>query len=288
MTKPVPQDMQDVIEEVSFTTSGRDDLANQYKVLDTIIEDSLKGVAYNTDYKAYNVLPQDPEYIGFNLYLCNQLAQTTLSSAGVLNATTIVVTNATGITAGKVLGISQDGRVYQSLVTNVTGTTITVATPLDFAFPIGSIVCSGNWNLNQNGSITPLIFKIQAPPTSKFHITAISITMTDDATMDDSKFGSLTALTNGIVARRVDGSVANFFLITNNAGFYQYGYDSDYPTKVPSGVYSFRARKDLRKVNGIVIALDGATLDQLQFIVRDNLTGLTEFTVQAHGHIIQP
>lgn len=42
MTKEVPQDMQDVIEEVSTTTSGRDDLANQYKVLDTIIEDAIK------------------------------------------------------------------------------------------------------------------------------------------------------------------------------------------------------------------------------------------------------
>ena len=42
MTKPVPQEMQDVINEVSTTESGRGDLANQYKMLDTIIEDSLK------------------------------------------------------------------------------------------------------------------------------------------------------------------------------------------------------------------------------------------------------
>ena len=27
--------------------------------------------------------------------------------------------------------------------------------------------------------------------------------------------------------------------------------------------------------------------DQLQFIVRDNLTGLSEFTVVAHGHIVE-
>lgn len=54
MTKQVPQDMQDVINEVSTTTSGRGDLANQYKVLDTIIEDSLKGVAYNSIANAYN------------------------------------------------------------------------------------------------------------------------------------------------------------------------------------------------------------------------------------------
>lgn len=59
MTKPVPQDMQDVINEVSSTASGRGDLTNQYKVLDTIIEDSLKGVAYNIENSAYNTVIKD-------------------------------------------------------------------------------------------------------------------------------------------------------------------------------------------------------------------------------------
>lgn len=243
--------------------------------------------AYDTYYKSINVLPQDPEYVGFNLYLCSQLAQTTLASNATLNGTTIVVTSATGITTGKAINLLQGDRIFQSLVKNVSGTTITLASPLDYAFTAGATVCSGNWNLNQDGSTTPVTFKIQAPPDVKFHITAISITMTDDATMDDSKFGSLTALTNGLIARRVDGSTANYFLVTNNAGFYQAGYDTDYPTKVPSGVYAFRARKDLRNTNGNVIALDGTTLDQLQFIVRDNLTALSEFTVVVHGHIVE-
>lgn len=288
MTKPVPQDMQDVIEEVSTTTSGRGDLANQYKVLDTIIEDSLKGVAYNEEYKAYDVLPQDPEYIGFNLYLCSQLAQTTLASNAVLNANTIVVTSATNITTGKAINLSQGARIFQSLVTNVSGTTIKLASPLDYAFTAGANVCSGNWNLNQNGSVTPVTFVVQPPPNAKFHITSVSITITDDGAMDDGKFGSITALTNGVVARRVDGSTFNYFIVTNNRGFYQAGYDKTYNDKAGgTGVYGVELRKKFLEVNGNVIALDGATLDQLQFIVRDNLTTLTEFTVQAHGHIIE-
>ena len=287
MTKPVPQDMQDVIEEVSTTTSGRGDLANQYKVLDTIIEDSLKGVAYNSDYKAFDVLPQDPEYIGFNLYLCSQLAETTLASDAVINTITVVVTSATGITVGKAINIVQGTRIFQSLITNVVGTTITLASPLDYAFTASAYVCSGNWNMNQNGSVTPVIFKLQPPSSVKFHVTAISVTMTDDATMDDSKFGSLTALTKGIVARRVDGDIYNYFLITNNAGFYQNGYDTSYPDKVPAGVYSFRARKDLRNTNGTIIALDGSTDDEFQVIVPSDLTALTEFTIQLHGHIVE-
>ena len=46
---------------------------------------------YNTDYKAIDVLPQDPEYIGFNLYLCSRLAETTLASNATLNGTTVAV-----------------------------------------------------------------------------------------------------------------------------------------------------------------------------------------------------
>lgn len=258
------------------------------KNIAVMVQQGIQAVsAYNTAYKSIDVLPQDPEYVGFNLYFCSQLAQTTLASNATLNGTTIVVTSATGITTDKAINLSQGNRIFQSLVKNVSGTTITLASPLDYAFTTGATVCSGNWNLNQDGSTTPVTFKIQAPPNVKFHITAVSITMTDDATMDDSKFGSLTALTNGLVARRVDGSTANYFLVTNNAGFYQAGYATDYPTKVPAGVYSFRARKDLRATNGNVISLDGATLDQLQFIVRDNLTALNEITVVAHGHIVE-
>ena len=41
MNKDIPQDMQDVINEVSTTESGRGDLANQYKISDTILDDAL-------------------------------------------------------------------------------------------------------------------------------------------------------------------------------------------------------------------------------------------------------
>ena len=244
--------------------------------------------SYNEDYQALDVLPQDPEYIGFNLYLCSQLAETTLASNATLNGNTIVVTNATGFATGKAINISQGNRIFQSLITNVTGTTITLASPLDYAFTTGAIVETGNWNLNQNGSVTPVIFKIKPPSGVKFHITAISITITDDGTMDDSKFGSLAALANGIVCRRVNGNIANFFLITNNRGFYQTGYDYQYNDRAGgTGAYGFLARKKIREVNGNIISLNGATDDELQIIVRDNLTGLTEFTVQAHGHIVE-
>lgn len=254
-----------------------------------LIAKGVEGTgAYNPDYKCIDILPQDPEYIGFNLYLCSQLAQTTLASNATLNGTTIVVTSATGITTGKAINISQGARIYQSLVTNVTGTTITLASPIDYAFTAGAGVCSGNWNLNQNGSVTPLIFQLQPPPDAKFHITSITITINDDATMDDGKFGGIVALANGVVARRVDGTTFNYFIVTNNGGIYEAGYEKNYNDRAGgTGVYGVDFRKKLLEINGSVIDLVGATQDQLQFIVRDNLTTLTKFTVVAHGHIVE-
>lgn len=245
-------------------------------------------IGFNNLYKAYNVLSQDPEYIGFNLYLCSQLAQTILASNSTLNANTIVVTSATNITTGKTINISQGARIFQSLVTNVSGTTVTLASPLDYAFATGATVCVGNWNLNQDGSSTPIIFMIQPPPNAKFHIKTITITMADNAEMDDSKFGGITALTKGLIARRVNGSTFNYFLVTNNRGFSQAGYEKKYNDRAGgTGAYGIDIVKDLMVNNGNIIALDGATNDQLQFIIRDNLTALSEFTVSVHGHIVE-
>jgi galactitol-specific phosphotransferase system IIB component len=38
------------------------------------VENALKDHGYNADYNSINVLPQDPEYISFNLYLSSTLA----------------------------------------------------------------------------------------------------------------------------------------------------------------------------------------------------------------------
>ena len=226
--------------------------------------------AFNEKYDGFDVQVQDTENVGFNLYLCQDLGTTTLTTAVAIDATSVVVTSATGTVVGDCINIREGSHVFQSIIKTIVGTTITFLSQLDYAFTTAATVCFGEWNMNVNGSVTPVIFKICPPSGARYHITAISFTMTDDGAMDDSKFGSLAKLANGIVSRRTDGSIANFFLISNNAGFYQNGYDTDYPTKVPSGVYSFRARKDLRMTNGTIIALDGASDDELQIIVRDN------------------
>jgi len=101
-----------------------------------------KGVegtgAYNPDYKCIDVLPQDPEYIGFNLYLCNELGATTLAVLAVVDAYTVTVTSATGALVGDCINIRQDSKIFQSIITIVAGNIPVVACAIAFSF-------SRNW-----------------------------------------------------------------------------------------------------------------------------------------------
>ena len=252
-----------------------------------------KGVegcqAYDADTKGFNVQLQDKARRGFNLYMCQDLATTTLSEAAVLEASTVKVTSATGAVAGDCIVIRENCNIFQSIITNVTGTTITFASPIDHAFTTAASVCFGEWNFaTANGSTTPVTFKICPPIGCDFYICAITITISDGTAGDISKFGGITKLAKGIVIRRVDGNVTTFGLISNNGGFKQYGYEVEYNDRAGAGgLYSVEVFKDIRKVNGSPVVLYGATADELQILVQDNLTGLTEMTCVLHGYIVE-
>jgi len=115
--------------------------------------------------------------------------------------------------------------------------------------------------------------------------------MTATAAMDDSKFGSLDALTNGVVLRKKNGEVKNIFVVSDNGGIAERCYDTDYPTKVPAEIYAFRARRTFggQDKNGVVVRLDGSESEELQIIIQDALSGgtLTKFAVVAQGHVVE-
>lgn len=246
--------------------------------------------AFNPEHNGFDVQVQDIPYVGINLYLCKELATTDLASDMAIDSYTATVTSATGALVGDCINIRQGSNIFQSVIKNVNGNIITFGSPVDIAFTSGANVCFAEWNLATANASTSArqVFKACPPSGADYHITAISFTITDNIAMDDVKFGGITALTNGIIARRTDGSIANFFLISNNGGFYQYGYDTQYVTRSSGGsLYGFNARKKMSEVNGAVIELKGSSSDEFQIIVQDNLTDLSEFTVQIHGHIVR-
>jgi hypothetical protein len=229
-----------------------------------------------------NIQDQTSEVI--DLYACRVNGTTTLTANIAIDSTSLVVTSATGAVVGECINIREADRYFQSIVTNIAGTTITIGSPTDSAFTTAAQVCFGTWNHNVNGSVTEQVFFLCPPPEAVYDIYGMSISIEDNAVMYESTFGGIPALTNALVARIEDGYEKNLFLISNNAGFREYGFVTEYPDKVPAGTYAFWADKSFHIDNGVALRLNGATNDKIKIIVRDNLTALIKMAVTIHGH----
>jgi hypothetical protein len=173
-------------------------------------------------------------------------------------------------------------------VINVATDTITVDRPLDFAFTsastLGRIVTT---EMAVSGSLaSPQIFSIRAGATERDH-TRLIVSMLDDTTMDDGRFGGGTALANGLVFRIVNSFQKTIFNWKSNGEMANFCYDVSYSDKAPAGQYGLRARISFggQDKHGVVLRL--GTNDVLQFVVQDDLTGLVSLKAVVQGHITE-
>ena len=253
-----------------------------------MISQAIKSVAYNPKYDSFDVQIQDQYSEAIDFYLCKDNGKTNPTVAMSINDVSVTVANNAGAAVGDCINISEEARMFQSIISNVNGNIITFNTPVDYAFTTSAVVCFGEWNLaTANGATTPVVFCIQPPIGAVYDIYDISVSMEDNTAMYESTFGGLTALTKGIVGRITDGYSKNLFLCSNNSGFREYGFATSYPDKVPSGTFAFWADKNFKTINGSVLRIDGTTNDKIEIIVQDNLTGLSKLAVTVHGHVVE-
>ena len=223
-----------------------------------------------------------------NLYVCDVIATTKMTEDIELYATTITVEDATGAVVGDCITISETGRVFQSLVTNIDGTTITFVGGADQAFTTEAVVCFAEWDLAQaDGSTTQKIYKICPPAGAVWELTKLNFSIVDNVIMDDGKFGGITQLTKGLVFRVVDGYSKQLGIISNNAGFREYGFETNYTDRAGgTGVYGYNGFLRITD-NGVVLRLNGDNGDEFQIIVNDNLTNLTKVAFVVQGHAVE-
>lgn len=219
-----------------------------------------------------------------NLYLYRTDATPTITSNTELGDTTINIDSNSNISNGDAITFYEDIRVFQSLVVSTTATSVTIASPLDYAFTTSAILETGAWKCNVDGSTTEQIFSIKAPPNRDFIIKSVGGTMLSTSNMDDGLFGSLTQLSNGVIYRVVGCITTQYALIVNNVGFWENGFDIEYSAKAPAGSYGIKVRKSLMEVNGVVRRICNDTVYQL--VIRDDLTGLDLFSFAALGHLV--
>lgn len=141
-------------------------------------------------------------------------------------------------------------------------------------------------DLNVDGSVTPVEFEIVPPTGFIYYIHTVIITMVDSS-INFTKFGGITALTNGIkIEIKQDGgslTESPQSPIKVNKEFYQFGYD----TTLQSATEDIFVAKLLVKIDsGTIIKLVDSSSDLIKITVRDDLTAITDFKVVALGYII--
>lgn len=160
-------------------------------------------------------------------------------------------------------------------------------------------VKSGSNDMAVNGSLaSPLDFYISASEEYNIFIKYITVEIGDGGSPSLNKFGSLSALTNGVsfywdtqaepLYELHEGIKTNkeFIRIASDTGAIGTGIDA-YLADVSGGgtEKSYLPNIDMDEIYGLPygLRLRKGTLDKLVFRINDNLTGLTTFNAIATG-----
>lgn len=203
--------------------------------------------------------------------------------------TDITLTGGHGVVVNDLLCFKEGVKFYQGTVLAVAVNVITLDTPLDTAYTTAADVCVGDRNLNKDGSSTQQIAHLKPAAGTRWDVVRILFYIQDNTDMDDSRFGGIVGgLTNGIVLRVKNSVNKNIFNVKTNAGFAIRAYDTEYTDKAPAGSYGFRCRRTFggQSKNGVVIRLDGDLNDEIQLLIRDDLSSLEYLIAVVQGHVV--
>ncbi len=231
-----------------------------------------------------NVQDQTTEIVDYYLTKLDNVSSLTVNVS--VDDKLLQLNSTVGAVAYNAINIYEEGHYFQALILSISGNNITINAPLDYNFTSNAIVEYASWNMNVDGSTTPIEFKLCVPSESEWDITRMMFSISDNTDMDDGKFGGIPSLTNGFVLRVEDGYYKNIFVVNDNGGFAERCYDTGYSDKAPAGLYGFKARRTFggQDKNGVVVRLNGTDRDCITTVIQDDLTDLTKLAVVAQGH----
>jgi len=245
----------------------------------------------NTINKALQVIDTSPAQKPIDTYFSKVVGiPKTLASNTVIDSYTITMSAGHGLIANDELLIAENGSDVKSFnckVLSVATNVLTLDSPLDNIYTsANAVVLKLTKELNVDGSTTVAKFDIPNETTTEFHITRIIIHLTDADEMDDAKFGSLTALTRGIIFRKKnsDGSYNNIFNVKNNGEFGELAYDIAYQDAAKHGTYGLHCRITYGGISkhGTIFKISEG--EALEILIQDNLLALDSFRIIAQGH----
>lgn len=193
--------------------------------------------------------------------------------------------------------IGTENQFSAGIITAVSTNDITIDTPVccDFADESPVLILDDNLgSTNGNGTqASPKIYKMFVPSsfTVELDVTRILFQMTCASAVSLGKFGDLTALTNGLVLRKVSSSgvINNLLNVKNNADISLHAYDVTFfeATNPALAVDGLSARMSWagQDKRGVTIRL--APGDELQAVIQDDLSWLTSFYLLGEGHQVE-
>jgi len=235
---------------------------------------------------AVNIQDQHTEIVDYRLH--RNIDTTSLTVASTIDSSFIVVNDVSGADAGHYIHLISNTRYYEGEIVSISNDTLYMDNPMDTVFAVDQVAQIFSDSLNIDASGGRVIAEIEPPPSLQWDITRMIIYIQGAGAMDDSKFGDQAALTNGVVFRVKNGQQWNVFNAKTNGDFSLHTFDATYTDKAGGGSNAIRIRRSFagQAKNGVTIRLDGATMDQLQVILQDDLDGLEKFIVVIQGHVV--
>jgi len=192
-----------------------------------------------------------------------------------------------------IIEIGSGSQFIQARVKAIIVDSIEIFSPMNSVYPAGTTIVIKNDNLRVDGSTIPQIFEISPEISQIGDITRLILRMEGTAPMDSGTFGTLPAVTNGVVLRRKkpDGDFNNLLNFKTNGDFVAHCFDHNFLPNNGQGIRLLVARLSYggQERHGVVQRLDGTLLEELQVVIQDDLTGatFTNFTLFAQGHEVQ-
>jgi hypothetical protein len=234
-----------------------------------------------------DVAIQDQTSELINLYLYRNDVQPNLTSSAAVGDKVLNIDTNAGLVNGEAITLFEGVRHSQCIIQASSATTVTVTPPVDFAYTTAASIEVGRWNMNVNGSVTAQTFAVHPPPGIDMDVYELRFSMQDGTAMDASKFGGISALTNGIVVQFKNGFTKNLGVIVNNAGFIEQGFRTEYDDRAGgTGLYAYTGYANGPGHYGVAVRLEGATVDEFRVVVQDNLTGLSNLNFTIGGHAV--
>jgi hypothetical protein len=247
--------------------------------------DSLKGAISMHDADAHNV--------PFNEFFHEHTGvETTLAAAITPGDTSIEVVSPTGFLEGDNLQIG-NGIIETTFptITDIASSEFTLDRPIDFPFSIEDTVEEVIFEAAVVGSLgSPRAFRLMPDSGQTWHVISLTISMVHPLGGDDSKFGDLSALLNGVVLRGYNGAADMHRTLTNwksNSEMKQdTGTINPYTDKAAAGSHGTFFSVNIKERSGAVPSINGATGDYLEVLIQDDLTDLDSIKFKAQGHLV--